>query len=40
MFTDPGFKYSPNKLEGIEITATASFDPVGKYLLGGKVFDK
>jgi hypothetical protein len=20
MFTDPGFKYSPNKLEGIEIT--------------------
>jgi hypothetical protein len=40
MFTDPGFKYSPNKFEGIEITVIASSDPVGKYLLGSKVFDK
>jgi len=27
-----GFKYSPNKFEGIEITPIVSPDPVGMYL--------
>ena len=40
IFTVPGFKYSPNKLDGMEIMQISSFDPVGRYLLGSKVFDK
>ncbi len=30
--TEVGFKYSPNKFEGIDITPIISPDPVGIYL--------
>jgi hypothetical protein len=32
ILTVPGFKYSPNKFEGIDITPIAAFDSVGMYL--------
>ena len=35
-----GFIYSPNKLEGIEITPISLFEPVGKNLLASKVLGK
>jgi hypothetical protein len=36
----PGFRYSPNKFEGIEITPIFSPDPVGKYRFGFKVVER
>jgi hypothetical protein len=40
METVPGLRYSPNKLDGIEITPIVSLEPVGIYLSAGKVDDK